>query len=114
MKTHILCMGLVYLILIENKKKIIEEERIEGCSEAGRDLFMCNMRVREALLSALLENEYNQVKSLVTSHKIWKSLESTFEGDDHAKRMRLQNWICAFQDARMMEDESVRISIGRI
>ena len=33
---------------------------------------------------------------------------------DHAKRIRLQNWICAFQDAKMMEDESVRSYIGRI
>ena len=63
---------------------------------------MCNMRAREVLLTCLLENEYNLVKSLVTSHEIWKVLESTFEGDDHAKRMRLLNWICAFQDARIM------------
>ena len=54
------------------------------------DLFMSNMRAREALLSALLENEYSQIKSLQTSHEIWKELESTFEGDTHAKRMRKQ------------------------
>ena len=30
------------------------------------------------------------------------------------KKMRLQNWICTFQDARMMEDESIRCYIGRI
>ena len=28
--------------------------------------------------------------------------------------MRLQNWICAFQDAKMIEDESLRTYIGRI
>ena len=28
--------------------------------------------------------------------------------------MRLQNWICAFQDAKMMEDESIRSYGGRI
>ena len=28
--------------------------------------------------------------------------------------MRLQSWICAFQDAKMMEDESIRTYIGRI
>ena len=28
--------------------------------------------------------------------------------------MRLQNWICAFQDAKMMEDESIRTYVGRI
>ena len=28
--------------------------------------------------------------------------------------MRLHNWICEFQDAKMMEDESVRSYIGRI
>ena len=51
---------------------------------------MCNMREGEALLSSLPKNEYNQVKSLETSHEIWKALESIFEGDDHTKRMRLQ------------------------
>ena len=48
---------------------------------------MCNMREREALLTTLLENEYSQVKSL--DYEIWKALESTFEGDEHAKRMRI-------------------------
>ena len=68
---------------------------------------MCNMRTKEALLLALPKNEY-------TSHEIWKALESTFEHDIHAKRIRLENWICAFQDAKMMEDESIRCYIGRI
>ena len=38
----------------------------------------------------------------------------TFEGYKNAKRVRLQKWICLFQDAKMMEDESVRSYIGRI
>ena len=41
-------------------------------------------------------------------------MENSFEGDEHSKKLRLQNWICAFQDAKMMEDESVRTYIGRI
>ena len=97
MKTHLLCMGLVYWILTKSRKKIIEEAKLEGCSEEEINLFMCKMRARESLLTTLLEND-SQVKSLVTSYKNWKLLKSTFEGDDHAKRMRLQNWICAFQD----------------
>ena len=48
---------------------------------------MYNMREREALVRTLLENKYSQVKSLQTSYEIWKALESTFEGDDHEKRM---------------------------
>ena len=59
MKTHLLCMGLRYWILTKSKKTIIEEENLEGCSEVERDLFMYNMRAREALQIALLENEYN-------------------------------------------------------
>ena len=72
------------------------------------------MRAREALLIAHPKIEYSQVKSLETYHKIWTTLESTFEGDKHAKRIRLQNWICLFQDAKMMEDESMRSFIRRI
>ena len=45
---------------------------------------------------------------------IWKTLEANYEGDTHAKRVRLQNLHCAFQDARMMEDESIISYVGRI
>ena len=75
---------------------------------------MCDMRAREALLIALLEIEYNRVKSLVVSHLFWKALENSFEGDKHSKKLRRQSWICVFQDAKIMEDESVRTYIGRI
>ena len=74
---------------MKSKKTIIEEEKIEGCSEEEIYIFMCNMRAREDLLSDLPKNEYSQVKSLETSHNIWKALESTFEGDTHTKRIRL-------------------------
>ena len=86
----------------------------KSCNEEERDLFMCNMREREDLLTTLPKNEYSQIKSLVTSYEIWKALESTFEGDLHAKRISLQKWICAFQDAKMIKDESIRSYIGRI
>ena len=75
---------------------------------------MCDMRAREALLTTLPEIEYNQVKSLATSHLIWKDLENSFEGDAHSKKLRLKIQICAFQDAKMMEGEHVRTYIGRI
>ena len=45
---------------------------------------------------------------------MWKALESNYESDKHAKRVRLHNWICAFQDAKMMEDESMRNYVGMI
>ena len=57
MKTHVICMGLGYYILSRNDKKIVEERKLEECSEVERDLFMYNMWAREALLSALPKNE---------------------------------------------------------
>ena len=45
---------------------------------------------------------------------IWKDLGNSFEGDEDSKNLRLQSWICAFQDANMMEDESIRTFVGRI
>ena len=75
---------------------------------------MCNIRSREVVLWTIPESEYSQVKFLKTSHEIWKALEGNYEGDTHAKRVRLKNLICAFQDARVMEDEFVRSYIGRI
>ena len=89
MKTHLLCMGPRYWLLTQSKKEIVEESKLEECSEGERDLIMCNMRAREALLSSIPENEYNQVKTFQTSHEIWKTSEVTFEHDDHAKRMKL-------------------------
>ena len=75
---------------------------------------MCNIRKIKAILSALPKSEYSQVKQLKTSHEIWKTLEANYEGDTHAKMVRLKNLYCTFQDARMMEDESVRSYIGII
>ena len=93
-------MGLGYWILTKTTKIIIAKNNLEACIEVERDFSMCNMRAREALLTALLEIEYNQVKSLATSHLIWKVLETSFEGNAHSKKLRLQSWICAFEDAK--------------
>ena len=57
---------------------------------------MCDMRAREAILSTLLENNYNQVKTVITTNKVWEALEAIYEGDKHAKRIKLQNWIFYF------------------
>ena len=94
--------------ILDLEKIIIVESALENCIEKEREIFMCDMRAREALLSALPKIEYNLVKSLNTSHDIWKALENSFEVDEHSKQLRLQSWICAFQDAKMMEDESIR------
>ena len=85
MKTHFLCGGPRYWILKKTTKIVIAENNLETCTEAERDLFMCDMRAREALLFALPDIEYNQVKSFVTSHLIWKDLENIFEGDAHLR-----------------------------
>ena len=43
-----------------------------------------------------------------------ESFGNIFEGDENSKKLRLQSWICAFQDAKIMEDESIRTYVGRI
>ena len=92
----------------------MEEDNLESCTEEQREVFMCNIREREEILSTLPKSKYSQVKLLKTSYEIWKALEANYEGDTHAKRIRLQNLHCTFQDARMMEDESIRSYIMRI
>ena len=57
MMNNLLCMCLSYWILTKSEKTIVEEGNLEECSEVERDLFMCNMRAREALLLPLIENE---------------------------------------------------------
>lgn len=49
----------VTLCLTKHNKKIVEESKLQGCSEEERDLFMYNMRAREALQITLPENEYS-------------------------------------------------------
>ena len=95
MKTHLLCMGPRYWILIKSEKTIISKKDLEICTKVERDIFMCDMTAREALLTALPKIDYNQVKLLATSHLIWKALENSFEGDAHSKNLRLQIWIQA-------------------
>ena len=114
MKTHLLCMDPRYRILKKSAKTIIAEKDLENCTNDERDLFMCDMRAREALLAILSKIEYNQVKSLVTLNLILKALETSYQGDEHSKKLRLQSWICAFQNANMMEDEYVRTDIDKI
>ena len=114
MKTHLLCIGLGYWLITKATKNIVEEYNLQSSTKEQSEVFICNIREKEAILSALLESEYSQVKLLKKSYEIWKALEANYEGDTHAKRVRLQNLHCAFQDARMMEDESVRSYVGRI
>ena len=51
---------------------------------------------------------------MIIANKVWKALESIYEGEKHAKRIKLQIWIFLFQEAKMMEDESVRTYASRI
>ena len=101
MKTHLLCMGLGYWLINKASKNIVEEDNLESCTKEKIEVFMYNIREREAILLALPKSEYSQVKQLKTSHEIWKTLEANYEGDTHAKRVRLKNLYCAFEDARM-------------
>ena len=64
MKTHVLCMGQGYCLVTKASKTIVKEDNLETYTEEQRELFMCNIREREAILLALLESEYNQVKLL--------------------------------------------------
>ena len=50
-------MGPGYWLLTKEEKMIMEEEKLDNFIEEERDLFMCNIREREALLFSLLENE---------------------------------------------------------
>ena len=53
MNTYLLCMGPRYWILTKTSKTIIAEKYLETCTGEERDLFMCDMRAREALLYTL-------------------------------------------------------------
>ena len=99
-------MGPRYWLVTKASTNIVEEDNLKICTEEQRE--------RETIFLALPESEYIQVKVLKTSHEIWKTLEAKYEGDTHAKRVRLKNLHCAFQDAKMMEDESIRNYVGRI
>ena len=72
--------------MTKSAKAIIKEKDLETCTKVERDVFMCDMRTKEALLIVLPKSEYNQVKLLATSHLIWKALENSFEGYEHSKK----------------------------
>ena len=59
MKNHLLCMGLGYWLITKVSNDIVEEDNLESCIEEQREVFMCNIREREAILSTLLESEYS-------------------------------------------------------
>ena len=39
-KSHFFCMGLGHLLITKNNKTLVEKDKIEGCSEAKRELFV--------------------------------------------------------------------------
>ena len=84
MKTHLLCMGLGYWLVTKASKNTTEEDDLEICIEEQRDVFMCNIRARDAILLAVPESVSSQVKQLKTSHEIQKTIEANYEGDTHA------------------------------
>ena len=74
MKTRLLCMGPGYCLVTKASKNTAEEDNLESCTEEQREVFRCNIRAREEIMSSLPENEYSQVKQLKISHEIWKTL----------------------------------------
>ena len=74
MKTHLLCMGPRYWLVTKTSKNIAKEDNLETYTDEQREVFMCNIRAREAILSALPEIEYSQVKLLKISHEIMKEV----------------------------------------
>ena len=70
MKTHLLCMGPRYWLITKVSKDIVEEDNLESWTEEHREVFMCNIREREGILSALPKSEYSQAKLLKSSHEI--------------------------------------------
>ena len=59
MKTHLLCIGPRYWLVKKLSKNIVEEDNLENCIEEQREVFMCNIREREAILSTLPEHKYS-------------------------------------------------------
>jgi len=59
-KTHFLCMGLCYWLITKILKDVMEENKLEGCDEAQKDVFMFNMSSSEALLSTPLETKFSR------------------------------------------------------
>ena len=59
MKTHLLCMGPRYWLITKAAKDIVEEDNLERITEEQREVFMCNIRAREAILSAPPKSEYS-------------------------------------------------------
>ena len=78
-------MGLGCWLVTKVSKEIVDEDDLKGCKEEQREVFMCNISVREEVLSVLPESEYSQVKLIKTYHEIWKTLEANYEDDVDAK-----------------------------
>ena len=75
---------------------------------------MYDMREKEVILSAFPENDYNWKKIVITTNKVWEALEVLSKGDKHSMTVKLQNWVCLFQEDKILEDELVRTCVGRI
>ncbi|GLJ42404.1 hypothetical protein SUGI_0878450 [Cryptomeria japonica] len=78
MEVHLKCLGEDYWKITKNSSTI-PQNRPTTLAKIKEDEH--NIRVKEALLSALTDSEMSNVMGLQTAHEIWEKLEILYEGD---------------------------------
>lgn len=73
-----------------------------------------NIRAKETLLSTLIDFEMTNVMYLQTTHKIWKKLETLYEGDSHVKNVKLQSLKGKYELLKMGEDENITFFLSKV
>lgn len=73
-----------------------------------------NIRVKEALMSALIDSEMTNVMGLQTTHEIWEKLQTLYEGDKQVKVAKLQSLKGKYEMLKMGEDENINTFIAKV
>lgn len=107
-------MAIDYWLVTRDKNTLVKERDIESSFVEQKELFMFNIYAIEALITAVPESEFSEVKNLQLAHEIWIRLGAHFEGDQYVNKSKLQNWKGMFGSAKMQEDKTIRSYFHRI
>ena len=82
--------------------------------KSAETLIESNDKAMNILFCALSRDELHCVCHYTTAHEIWKSLESTYEGETQIKTTKLRNLDLKFELFKMHDDEDIASMFNRL
>jgi len=100
MQVHLLAQG--YEVW-----EIIDKGFTPSQDEQGKKNMIYDAKVKDLIISGLIESIYLKVLSCKTAKEVWGKLENIYVGDSKVKEAKLQISREKFEKLKMREDEDI-------